>query len=78
MQLGDDLELGNNELKLSLALLCEHLNHHFVQLLSIHGLEDLVLHVPSRLPQTRRNVHLTHTVPIQSDAFNLEVFAEVN
>jgi len=71
------LELGNNELKLRLALLCEHLNHHFVQLLSIHSLKDLVLHVPSGFPQTGGDIHLTHAVPVESDALHLEVFAKV-
>ena len=57
-----------DELELRLAVFCENLDHHIVELLSVHGFKDLVLHMPSGLPQTCWNVHLAHAIPVESQA----------
>lgn len=35
-----------------------------------HGFEDLVLEMSGLLPQTKRDVHLTHTVPVEPEVLN--------
>ena len=66
-----------DELILSVTCLCECLNHHFIQLLRVHRFKDLVFHMASRFPQTRRNVHLAHAVPVKAQTRHVEVLAEL-
>ena len=66
-----------NELILSVTCLCECLDHHFIQLLGVHRFKDLVFHMASRFPQTRRNVHLAHAVPVKAHARHVEVLAQL-
>jgi len=68
------IELLDNEMELVFGALRKHLSHHVVELLSLHGFEDLVLQVARLLPQARRYVHLTQTVPVHAHSFHLEFF----
>ena len=77
MKLGLDVEVFKDELKLALAALGKNLYHEFVQLLGVHRLEYLILHVPCGLPQRRRNVHLTKTIPIYSHVLQVQILAEL-
>ena len=77
VQLRGDCDISQDELELSLALFSEDLYHHFIELLGIHGLEDLIFHMPCRLPQARRDVHLTQAVPVDANALQAEVLAEM-
>ena len=77
VKLGLDVEVFKDELKLALAALGENLHHELVQLLRIHCLEYLILHVPCRLPQRCRNVHLAETIPIYSHVLQVQIFAEL-
>ena len=59
VQLRVDIEVFEHELKLILAPFSKYLDHQFIELLRVHSLKYLIFHVAGRLPQRRRNVHLT-------------------
>ena len=77
MQLRVDSDIAQYELELRLALLAEHLHHQLVELLGVHGLEDLIFHMPCRFPKTRWNIHLTETVPVNAHSFHIQILAEM-
>ena len=77
VQLGVAIDFVHDELVLSFALLGERLHHHVVQLLGIHGFENLVLHLAGGLPQTRWYVHLTHAIPVEPQPRHLQIFAQL-
>ena len=77
VKLGLDVEVFKDELKLALAALCENLYHEFVQLLGVHRLEYLILHVPCGLPQRCRNIHFAKTIPIHSHVLQVQILAEL-
>ena len=45
-----DLEVFKHKLELALTTLGEDLHHEFIQLLGVHRLKYLILHMPSGLP----------------------------
>ena len=47
IELGLDSSIVEDELKLRAALLGKDLDHHLIKLLSVHGFENLILHVTS-------------------------------
>ena len=77
VKLGLDVEVSEDELKLALAAFGENLHHELVQLLGVHRLKYLILHVPSGLPQRRGNVHLTKTIPINANVLQVQILAKL-
>ena len=77
VQLGCDSHVRKNELELAPADLSEHLVHHVVELRCFHCFKDLIFHRACRFPKTGWYVHLTHAVPVQAQACDVEVFQQL-